>query len=55
MKAIVKKWGNGTAWHIVIEPARRKTYKLSELLGGITAKNQHKHVDTGAPIGKEAW
>jgi antitoxin MazE len=40
---------------IVIEPVRRKTYKLDELLGGITAKNQHKIVDTGEPIGKEVW
>jgi len=40
---------------IVIEPVRRKTYKLDELLGGITAKNQHKPVDTGAPVGKEVW
>ena len=40
---------------IVIEPVRRKTYKLEELLGGITAKNQHKPIDTGAPVGKEIW
>ena len=40
---------------IVIEPVRRKTYKLDELLGGITAKNQHKLIDTGAPVGKEVW
>lgn len=40
---------------IVIEPVRRKEYKLDELLGGITAKNQHKPVDTGAPVGKEVW
>ena len=40
---------------IVIEPVRRKTYKLDELLGGITVKNQHKLVDTGAPVGKEVW
>lgn len=40
---------------IVIEPVRRKEYKLDELLGGITAKNQHKPVDTDAPVGKEVW
>ena len=40
---------------IVIEPVRRKEYKLEELLGGITAKNQHKPVDTGTPVGKEVW
>jgi antitoxin MazE len=40
---------------IVIEPVRRKAYKLDKLLGGITAKNQHKPIDTGAPVGKEVW
>jgi len=40
---------------IVIEPVRRKTYKLDKLLDGITAKNQHKPIDTGEPIGKEVW
>ena len=40
---------------IVIEPIRRKQYKLEELLGGITSKNQHSPVDTGAPVGKEIW
>ena len=41
--------------HIVIEPVRRKTYKLDELLGGITAKNRRKPIDTGAPVGREVW
>lgn len=40
---------------IIIEPVRRKTYKLDDLLGGITSNNQHKPVDTGAPVGKEVW
>ncbi|MFZ2301407.1 MAG: AbrB/MazE/SpoVT family DNA-binding domain-containing protein [Gallionella sp.] len=40
---------------IVIEPVRGKTYKLDELLGSITTKNQHKPIDTGAPVGKEIW
>ncbi|MDO8311847.1 MAG: AbrB/MazE/SpoVT family DNA-binding domain-containing protein [Sideroxyarcus sp.] len=40
---------------IVIEPVRRKVYKLDELLGGITGKNLHKPIDTGAPVGKEVW
>jgi len=40
---------------IVIEPVRRKAYKLDELLGGICAKNLHQPVDTGAPVGKEVW
>jgi len=28
---------------------------LDELLGGITAKNLHKPIDIGAPLGKEDW
>ena len=40
---------------IVIEPVLRKEYKLEKLLGGITGKNQHKPIDTGAPVGKEVW
>ena len=40
---------------IVIEPVRRKAYKLGDLLGGITAKNQHKPVDTGELVGREVW
>lgn len=40
---------------IVIEPIRRKEYKLDELLGGITGKNLHQPIDTGAPVGKEIW
>lgn len=42
-------------WRIIIESVRRITYKLEELLGGITAKNLHKPVATGAPVGKKIW
>ena len=40
---------------IIIEPIRRKEYKLDELLGGITGKNLHEPIDAGAPVGKEVW
>jgi len=40
---------------IVIEPVRRKVYKLDELLGGITGKNLHESVESGEPVGKEVW
>jgi antitoxin MazE len=43
------------AGRIVIEPIRRKTYELSKLLKGITAKNQHEAVDFGPAVGKEVW
>ena len=39
----------------VIEPVCHKAYKLDDLLGGITAKNQHKPVNTGESVGKEIW
>ncbi len=40
---------------IVIEPVRQKSYKLDDLLKGITAKNRHDEVDFGPPVGKEAF
>ena len=40
---------------IIIEPIRRKEFKLDELLGGITGKNLHGAIDTGALVGKEVW
>lgn len=40
---------------IIIEPIRRKQYKLEELLSGITGKNLHEPIETGAPVGKESW
>jgi antitoxin MazE len=43
------------AGRIVIEPVRQKAYELSELLKGITSKNQHQAVDFGLAVGKEVW
>lgn len=40
---------------IVIEPVRRKEFKLDDLLGDITSDNLHSTIDTGAPVGKEFW
>lgn len=40
---------------IVIEPVRKKTYRLEELLKGIESKNVPKPIDFGPPEGKEAW
>jgi len=39
---------------IVIEPAQRKEYDLTELVNGINRKNLHGEVDFGQPVGKEA-
>jgi antitoxin MazE len=69
MEVIVKKWGNSAAVRIPaaimvaahvaldqpVEPVRRKEFKLDKLIGGITGKNLHQPIDTGAPIGKEIW
>jgi antitoxin MazE len=40
---------------IVIEPVRRKTYELSELVQGITRDNLHREIDFGDVEGSEAW
>jgi antitoxin MazE len=38
---------------IVIEPVRPRRYELSELLKGITKKNQHQEIDFGPAAGGE--
>ena len=40
---------------IVIEPKHKKEFELAELVNAITADNMHAAVDTGAPVGREAW
>jgi antitoxin MazE len=40
---------------LVVKPARRRRYRLSELLDGVTARNRHTAVDTGSPVGREVW
>ena len=40
---------------IVIERVRSGEYELSDLLRGITNKNQHRAVDFGPPVGGESW
>lgn len=44
-----------TDGRIVIAPCRRVAYDLDALLDGITPHNRHAAVDTGTPVGKEAW
>ena len=43
------------AGRIVIEPVRRKTYDIDELIKGITSKNRHNGADFGLPQGEEVW
>ena len=40
---------------LVVRSARRRKYRLKELLRKITANNVHAEVDTGGPVGREVW
>lgn len=40
---------------LIIQPIKDEAITLGELLAGITSKNLHTAVDTGAVVGKEAW
>ena len=40
---------------LVITPARIAKPNLATLLKGVNAKNLHKEVETGDPVGGEAW
>jgi antitoxin component of MazEF toxin-antitoxin module len=40
---------------IVISPLRTKTYRLDDLLKGITSRNRHEPADFGPPTGHEVW
>ena len=40
---------------LIVRSRRRRQYKLAALLRGVTARNLHKEIDTGGPMGGEAW
>ena len=40
---------------LVVRATKRRTYRLSELLEKVTAKNLHAEIDTGEPHGRELW
>lgn len=40
---------------LIVKPARRKAYRLKDLLRKVTARNIHAEVDTSGPIGREVW
>ena len=40
---------------LIVRAARRRTYRLRELLQKVTTKNLHEEVETGGPIGREVW
>ena len=37
-----------------VAPVRRR-YRLNELLSKVTNRNRHPEIETGPPVGKEAW
>ena len=43
------------AGSLVVTPTRPAEYTLESLLAGVTPANRHGEVDTGAPLGREAW
>lgn len=40
---------------LIIEPIVEPTFSLDELLAGVTETNLHSAVETGGPVGNEAW
>ncbi|MPZ16271.1 MAG: AbrB/MazE/SpoVT family DNA-binding domain-containing protein [Chloroflexi bacterium] len=40
---------------LVIRPLRRRRYSLSSLVAAINRDNVHGPVETGEPVGREAW
>jgi antitoxin MazE len=40
---------------LIVRPARRRKYRLSDLVKKIDSKNVHKEVQTGDAVGKEVW
>jgi antitoxin MazE len=40
---------------LVVEPAVDSPLTLEQLLQGVTEENLHREVDTGPPVGREAW
>jgi antitoxin MazE len=40
---------------LVITPCPVPTYRLSELLAGVSKKNLHHEVEVVGPVGKEVW
>jgi antitoxin MazE len=41
--------------NLVITPVRPHRFRLDDLLAGVTDANLHGEVETGAPVGREAW
>jgi antitoxin MazE len=40
---------------LIVRPIRQPRYELKDLLRRVTSRNVHKEVETGDPVGREAW
>ncbi len=40
---------------LIVRPRRSPRYGLKELLRSVTPKNVHREIETGGPVGREAW
>ena len=40
---------------LIVSRARRPKYRVDELIRKVNAKNLHSEVNTGDPVGREAW
>ena len=40
---------------LVIRPLRQRRYDLSDLLRKVKPDNLHEPIDSGGPVGREAW
>lgn len=40
---------------LVVAPVTDQKHTLKELLDGVTKRNIHGEIDTGPPVGNEAW
>jgi antitoxin MazE len=40
---------------LLVRPTHLPSYNLKHLLRAVTAKNVHREVQTGKPVGREVW
>ena len=40
---------------IIVERPQRRSYRLGDLLAGVTQANRHAETDCGQPAGRESW
>ena len=40
---------------VIATPVQQKKLTLDQLLSKVTKKNRHAEIDTGTPVGREAW